>query len=73
MILIKFKNFTGIHDINMKLLLIFWAVLLSFGLNFIANGVPKGVERIALASQPSLSPDGKNFVFVCQKVNKKKN
>jgi Tol biopolymer transport system component len=64
MILIKFKNFTGIHDINMKLLLIFWAVLLSFALNVIANGVPKGAERIALASQPGPSPDGKSFVFV---------
>ena len=48
----------------MKLLLIFWAVLLSFALNVIANGVHKGAERIALASQPGLSPDGKSFGFV---------
>tara|TARA_B110000014_G_scaffold264463_1_gene266364 strand:- start:8985 stop:12422 length:3438 start_codon:yes stop_codon:yes gene_type:complete len=64
MILIKFKNFIGIHDINMKLLLIFSAFSLLFPLGAIAADVPKGAESIALASQPGLSPDGKSFVFV---------
>ena len=64
MILIKFKNFTGIHDLNMKLLLIFSAVFLSIKFTAMANDVPKGAEKIALASQPGLSPDGKSFVFV---------
>lgn len=64
MILIKFKNFTGIHDINMKLLLIFSAFSFSFPLGTKAVDVPKGAEPIALASQPGISPDGKTFVFV---------
>ena len=64
MILIKFKNFTGIHDINMKLLLIFSAFSFSFLLGTKAVDVPKGAEPIALASQPGISPDGKTFVFV---------
>ena len=64
MILIKFKNFTGIHDLNMKLLLIFSAIFLLIKFTAMANDVPKGAEKIALASQPGLSPDGKSFVFV---------
>ena len=64
MILIKFKNFTDIHDLNMKLLLNYLAVFLSITFTAMANDVPKGAESIALASQPGLSPDGKSFVFV---------
>ncbi|MED5471185.1 MAG: hypothetical protein VX577_05525, partial [Verrucomicrobiota bacterium] len=48
----------------MKLLLIFSAIFLSIKFTAMANDVPKGAEKIALASQPGLSPDGKSFVFV---------
>ena len=65
MIIKKFKNFSLIQQYQ-GLLLLLAVIIFCFRSDLSAEekDVPKGAERVVLATLPTVSPDGKRIAFV---------